>query len=216
MRPEYPHWINAASRWALTFAVILGVGVPIGLMAWVRTPMATGRLRAPEQPVPFDHRHHVSDDGIDCRYCHTTVEHSPLASVPSTDICMNCHNQIWNDSPLLQTVRESYYDDRPIRWQRVNRIPDFVYFNHSIHVNKGVGCEECHGRVDRMARVYQAQPLTMRWCLDCHRDPAKHLRPLNQVTAMGWEPSVDREVLGKELMKRYHVDPGTNCTTCHR
>ncbi len=213
MRPEYPKWINSAVRWAIVGAVIVVIGTPLALMAWVRSPFATGQFREPEQPIPFDHRHHVSDDGIDCRYCHTLVEKSPYAGVPSTNICMNCHNQIWNQSPLLQTVRESYYDRKPIVWERVNRLPDFVYFNHSIHVNKGVGCEECHGRVDRMARIAQAAPLTMKWCLDCHRSPAERLRPLDKITVMGWKGPVG---IGKVLQQRYQVRPGTDCTTCHR
>ena len=185
-------------------------------MAWVRTPFATGQYRPLEQPVPFDHRHHVRDDAIDCRYCHDLVERSPYAGVPPSERCMNCHAQIWNDSALLDPVRRSFFEDRPIAWRRVHRLPDFVFFDHAAHVSHGVGCEECHGRVDRMARVYQVAPLTMRWCLDCHRDPAPHLRPPELVTAMGWTPPGDARAIGEEIARRYAVRSLTSCTTCHR
>jgi hypothetical protein len=137
-------------------------------MVYVRTPWNTGTGDAIDQPVQFDHRHHVIDDEIDCIYCHTGAESSDYAGVPATDVCMGCHAQIWNESPLLETVRRSYFSGRAIPWNRVNDLPDFVYFNHAVHVQRGVGCVECHGRVDRMARVYETQSLSMGFCLDCH------------------------------------------------
>jgi hypothetical protein len=212
----FPRWSNAALRWGISLGTATVVGALALPMVWVRTPYATGQFRPLEQPIVFDHRHHVADDGIDCRYCHNLAERSPNAGVPPSKLCMNCHNQVWNESPLLEPVRRSYFEERPIAWQRVHRLPDFVFFDHSIHLAKGVGCEECHGRVDRMARVYQVAPLSMGWCLSCHRDPTGHLRPLDQVTKMGWQPNGSRDALGSQLVSQYGVRRLTNCTTCHR
>jgi len=207
---------NTAFRLVLV-ALLAGAGGTLGgLMVWARVPAGTGQLDPLIQPVQFDHRHHVLDDGIDCRYCHSTVDRAPSAGIPSTALCMNCHSQVWNKSPRLEPVRQSYFTGQPIPWIRVHRLPDFVYFDHSIHVNKGVGCETCHGRVDQMPAIEQVAPLTMSWCLDCHRDPAPNLRPLDQVTAMGWSPGPDPATQGPELMKRLDVHARTNCTTCHR
>jgi hypothetical protein len=157
--------------------------------------------------------------GIDCRYCHTSVEKAAFAGIPPTKTCMNCHSQIWAQSPYLEPVRESFRTDRSLEWTRVNDLPDFVYFDHSIHVNKGVGCETCHGRVDEMPLMYQAATLQMRWCLDCHRNPEKYLRPKEQVFTMGWQPPVDQAVLGARLKREYHIRDEfvlTSCSTCHR
>jgi len=212
----FPRWSDTLLRVALIGGLVgLFLGLVL-LMAWVRTPQITGQFAPLVQPIEFDHRHHVADDGIDCRYCHDLVERSPYAGVPPTERCMNCHNQIWNTSPLLEPVWASYLTDTPIPWVRVHQLPDFVFFNHSIHVNKGIGCESCHGRVDQMAGVYQVASLQMGWCLDCHRNPERHLRPLSEVTTMGWEPPVPQEVLGHELMEEYGVQRLTSCTTCHR
>ncbi len=216
MAALFSRWFDSLARAVFTIAAGVVVGVPAFLMIWVRTPQVDGRYDPVTQPVEFDHRHHVADDGIDCRYCHDLVERSPYAGVPPTSRCLNCHNQIWNSSPLLEPVWESYVTGRPIPWVRVHQLPGFVYFDHSIHVNKGVGCESCHGRVDRMARVYQVAPLTMGWCLDCHRDPAPHLRPLAAVTTMGWEPERPHEEIGAEIMRSLGVRKLTHCTACHR
>ena len=207
---------NTKTRIALIALFVIIVGVPTLLMLWMRTPYITGAMNPITQPVNFDHRHHAVDDGINCVYCHSTVERSPYAGVPATEVCMGCHNQIWANSPQLEPVRRSYLENRPIPWQRVNRVPDFVYFDHSIHVNKGVGCETCHGRVDQMARVYQAEPLTMGWCLNCHRHPEAYLRPVDEVTTMGWRPDRPQSELRRELRKLYNVQSLTYCTTCHR
>ena len=145
-----------------------------------------------EQPIQFSHAHHVGGVGIDCRYCHTSVEESAFANIPPTKTCMNCHSQIWTDAPILEPVRASFRDNTRLQWTRVNDLPDFVYFNHSIHVRKGVGCATCHGRVDQMPLMYQDAPLTMTWCLDCHRNPAKYVRPRDQVYNMAWERPVGR------------------------
>jgi hypothetical protein len=216
MAALFPRWFDSFARVVLAIAAVAALGIPAFLMVWVRTPQAVGANDPITQPVEFDHRHHVVDDGIDCRYCHDLVDRSPYAGVPPTERCLNCHNQIWNSSPLLEPVWRSYFTDRPIPWVRVHRLADFVYFHHAIHVNKGVGCETCHGRVDRMARVQQVAPLTMGWCLDCHRNPAPHLRPPEAVTTMGWQPDRPRDELEPMLMRRLGVRSLTHCTTCHR
>jgi hypothetical protein len=216
MSATFPPWSTAALRWALGLVVALVLSIPVGLMVWVRTPYVTSQLVPIEQPVPFDHRHHVLDDGIDCRYCHDTVDRSATAGLPATEVCMGCHSQIWNESPLLEPVRRSFFEGRPIAWQRVHRLPDFVFFNHAVHVANGIGCESCHGRVDRMPRILQVAPLTMSWCLDCHREPTAHLRPPDAITAMGWSPGADEEELRTVLAGIYRAAPGTDCSSCHR
>lgn len=216
MPPLFPPWVDHAVRAALVALAVIVLGGPIFLMAWVRTPYITGRGIPFDQPVPFDHRHHVRDDGIDCRYCHTWVTRSATAGIPATEVCLNCHSQIWNNSPLLEPVWRSFTTDRPIRWVRVTRLPDFVYFNHSAHTTNGIGCETCHGRIDLMARVYQAAPLTMGWCLDCHRAPERYIRPRAELTTMGWQPPEPQAQLGASLMREYAVRSLTNCSTCHR
>ena len=189
-----------------------------GLMAYVRSPLVTNQFHPVEQPIEFDHRHHAGDEQIDCRYCHWTVENSPSAGIPSTTVCVSCHAQVWNKSPYLNEVRKAFFTDQPIPWVRVHNLPDFVYFNHSIHVNKGVGCVTCHGRVDEMGAVYQQAPLTMSWCLDCHRNPGPNLRPAEAITSMTWKPpeGVDPVEYGKTLAAQYDVHSRTSCTTCHR
>lgn len=207
---------NTIFRVVLFVLLVGSTGGILGFMVWARTPYGTRQFDPVAQPVQFDHRHHVVDDGIDCRYCHTTVDRGPSAGIPPTELCLNCHAQVWNKSPLLDRVRESYFTRKPIPWVRVHRVPDFVYFNHAIHVNKGIGCASCHGRVDQMAAIEQVAPLTMGWCLDCHRNPEPHLRPPDQITSTTWRPSDAPPGLGKELMKRYDVHTRTSCTTCHR
>jgi hypothetical protein len=215
MAAVFPPWSNDALRNAVVLAAIVALGAPCGLVALVRTPYVTGARDPIEQPVMFDHRHHLRDDGIDCRYCHSTVETSTFAGMPPTERCMGCHGQIWADSPLLGAVRGSFFAERPIVWARVNRLPDFVKFDHSSHVQKGVGCVECHGRVDEMAEVHQVAPLTMGWCIGCHRAPEEHLRPLDRITDMTWTPERPRAELGRSLAKALDVRPSTDCTVCH-
>jgi Cytochrome c7 and related cytochrome c len=171
------------------------------------------------QPVPFSHKHHVGDDGIDCRYCHTSVEKSSFAGLPGTDTCMTCHSQIWKDAPTLAPVRASFESKRPIRWNRVNDLPDYVYFNHSIHVSKGIGCSTCHGPVDQMPLTRKTETLYMRWCLGCHRDPSKYVRTPGKIFDMKWQAPPDRHGEGKRLIAYYHIDMSghlENCSTCHR
>jgi hypothetical protein len=207
---------NTAFRVALfTLALLFGGGLIAGPMIYVRTPFFTQQQDPVDQPVQFDHRHHVGDEGIDCRYCHFTVEKGPFAGIPPTSLCLNCHSQIWNKSPKLAPVRESFFADRPIVWNKVNKLPHFVYFNHSIHVAKGVGCVTCHGRIDQMAAVEKFAPLTMGWCLDCHRNPAPNRRPVSEVTNMKWTPPRDVRLLAAQLGGR-PVNPPTDCSGCHR
>jgi Cytochrome c7 and related cytochrome c len=207
---------NAVFKLVLVLLVGGGAGTVGALMLYARIPYGTGQQEQVAQPVQFDHRHHVVDDLIDCRYCHATVDRAPSAGIPPTELCLNCHSQVWNKSPLLDLVRASWFSGEPIVWTRVHRLPGFVYFNHAVHVNKGIGCVECHGRVDQMAAIEQVAPLTMGWCLDCHRDPNPRLRPLEEITNMTWEPPADRAALGRELAKKYDVKPRTSCYTCHR
>lgn len=209
----------ASSANAIYWCVIAGLGlsilsVPALMIAWARTPYSTGEQVPPQQPVKFDHRHHVRDDGIGCEFCHGGAMTTASAGVPATAVCMGCHSQIWTQSPEVSPVRHSYFADEPIRWIRVNRLPDFVFFDHSAHVTHGVGCVTCHGRVDLMSEVAPATPLTMRWCLDCHREPEKHLRPLDKITDMEWE--ADRPNLGREIRDELGVRSVMNCTGCHR
>jgi hypothetical protein len=172
-----------------------------------------------EQPVQFSHAHHVGGMGIDCRYCHTSVEDAAFANIPPTKTCMNCHSQIWTNAPILEPVRASFRDNTPLNWTRVHDLPDFVYFNHSIHVKQGVGCATCHGPVDTMPLVYQQAPLTMSWCLDCHRNPDQYVRPRDQVFNMAWQRPADDPDMGARLVREYNiasVEQLTSCSTCHR
>ena len=209
------------------------------LFAVVRSPDITNQNVTIEQTVPFSHQHHVGDIGIDCRYCHQSVETSAIAGVPPTQVCMNCHRELWNQSEMLAPVRESWETGQPLVWNRVHDLPDYVYFNHSIHIHKGIGSHECHGEVDHMRLTRQAEPLTMHWCLDCHRNPEAHVRPRSLVftpkpledladttefqeavaTLLAQDARDDSgvvELLRQRLATDYHLDERTDCYTCHR
>jgi hypothetical protein len=202
----------------LSLAAIVGlVGGLIGLaMLLGRSSYVTRANEYVEQPVQFSHLHHVLDDGIDCRYCHTSVETSSFAGIPPTKTCMNCHSQIWQSAPILEPVRASFREDKPMTWVRVHDLPDFVYFNHSIHVKKGMGCETCHGRIDQMPLTKQQNSLQMEWCTNCHRNPQDYVRPREEVFTMGYRPREDQATLGPKLVKEYNIRPSTDCSTCHR
>lgn len=168
------------------------------------------------QPVPFSHEHHVAQLGIDCRYCHTSVEKSAFAGMPSTQTCMSCHSQIWTNAAMLAPVRESYETGQSIAWTRVNALPEFVYFNHSIHIAKGIGCTTCHGQIGKMALTWRATTLQMTWCLDCHRHPEEYVRPKNEVFNVDYAPPPNQLELGRELVRKYKIVSLTSCETCHR
>jgi len=192
----------------------------VAVLGWVgatldRSAYSTGKGVILAQPVPFSHDHHIVALGLDCRYCHTTVETEAFAGIPPTSTCMNCHKMIWNESDMLAPVRDSLETNEPIRWTRVNDLPDFVYFDHSIHVAKGVGCATCHGRVDQMPLMLRAQTLQMEWCLECHRNPERFVGPREEVFNMAWQAE-NQDELGPELVAEYHIDPKINCSTCHR
>jgi hypothetical protein len=215
----FPKWANY-----LLPAIVIGV---IGGMFYVPTvvdlgasPLTLAVGYSPVQPVPYSHALHAGTLGIDCRYCHTTVEKAAFAALPPTETCMNCHTNIRNQSNLLLPIRQSWATGKPVEWVRVHQLPDYVYFNHSAHVSHGVGCVECHGRIDRMDQVYQAKPLSMGWCLECHRDPGPHLRPPDvSPTDMNWVNPGDPVELGRELIAVYGIHDKaymTSCSTCHR
>ena len=211
--PKANLWTNAA----LLSVVVLLLGALLSI--WVVPVMGfnTQDRYTPEQPVPFSHKHHVGGLGLDCRYCHTTVETSQNAGMPPTETCMTCHSQIWTNAGILAPVRQSFAENRPLRWTEVYRLPDYVYFDHSIHIAKGVGCTECHGPIGDMALTWKATTLYMSWCLSCHRDPAPHLRPLDQVFNPFWKRTPETPS-GKQLMAAYHIHPETleDCSVCHR
>jgi hypothetical protein len=213
MKTVFPDWSDAAFRVALGFVALVALLVVVGPMVYVRTPYHQRREFPLDQPLQFDHRHHVRDAGIDCLYCHSAAQRGPYAGIPSAELCMGCHNQVWPKSIELELLRRSYFLNEPLPWQRVHELPDYVYFDHSIHVNKGVGCVSCHGRVDFMALDYQVAPLSMGWCLSCHRSPEENLRPLDQITNMEWRA---RPGETQELAQLYGTRSLTNCTSCHR
>ena len=210
-----PQWID----WARPLAGVLLVVVPlylVGVAYYGGSPQTLAVGYQPEQPVPYSHAQHVGQLGIDCRYCHTTVETAAMAALPATSFCMNCHERIATDTANLLPVRESATSGSPIPWVRVHDLPDYVYFNHSAHVTRGVGCVSCHGRIDRMTKVSQVERLSMGWCLECHRHPEPHLRPRQLVTVMDWTPTEDPTVLGARLRTENNINPPTDCSTCHR
>jgi hypothetical protein len=204
-----------------SIAVVGLLVVVLGGVLWtvMMSPYYTNVNITREQPVPFSHKHHAGELGIDCRYCHTSVEKSSFAGLPPTQTCMTCHSQIWTNSSMLEPVRASYRTDKSISWTRVYALPDYVYFNHSIHVAKGVGCTSCHGEIAKMPLTYKANTLYMGWCLDCHRQPEKYLRPKSEVFNPNYVPPANQLELGAQLVKDYKIIPlqeRQSCSTCHR
>src|SRR3954468_21622163 len=223
---------NGLARMSLVILGLVVTSLALTLNELQRSPYVTKQGERLEQPVPFSHQHHVGGEGLDCRYCHTSVENSSFAGIPPTKTCMNCHSQIWTNAPLLEPVRASFRDNKSLVWTRVHDLPDFVYFSHEIHVNKGIGCKSCHGPVDEMPLMYQAGSLQMEWCLDCHRDTAKNLRPKEEVFSMTYKPPSrgnkvafagkffeDQDELGQAIQQQYHIRSKQelmSCETCHR
>lgn len=206
---------NTLARVSL-FGAVFFIAASLWIVAELnRSAWATREGVIRKQPIPFSHDHHVAAMGIECLYCHTSVEDSAFAGIPPTATCMNCHRLIWNESPMLEPVRESFRTGNPIEWVRVNDLPDFVYFNHSIHIAKGVGCVTCHGRVDRMPLMKQASSLQMEWCLDCHRSPEDYVRPRSEIYNMEWVAE-DQVALGAQLVAEYEIESRLSCSACHR
>ncbi len=235
--------MNTIARASIIGGVLLVAVLAVGWYFFVKSSAMTQVNIAREQPVPFSHRHHVQELGIDCRYCHTSVEDEAFAGIPPTHTCMTCHSQIHSDADMLEPVRSSYRTGEPLQWTRVHDLSDFVYFDHSIHVNKGVGCETCHGRVDQMPLMWKSETMLMEWCLQCHRNPEKYIRPQEEVFTFGWDPSapgeaassseeaasaesvaeqdlvaVHQQILGAELVQEYNIETGRldDCSICHR
>jgi hypothetical protein len=222
LRPGRRQLFHPSTNTIARVSIFGGIFI-VAFLWWVGATLANSSYTsqadvALAQPVQFSHEHHVGGLGIGCQYCHNAVEDSSSAGMPPTHTCMTCHSQIWSDSPMLEPVRESYRTGEPIRWNRVYDLPDFVYFNHSIHVQKGVGCTTCHGQVNEMPLMRKAQPLSMGWCLSCHREPEREIRPRDEVFNMNWTPPPDQIEQGRRLLEEYHVDTTklTNCSICHR
>jgi hypothetical protein len=211
-----------ASSNSLAKVSIVAAALTVCAIVWAAYRLNAGSFTtgvevAVDQPVPFSHKHHVADDGIDCRYCHTSVETSAFAGLPPTDTCMSCHSQLWTNAEMLEPVRASLRTGQSIEWTRVHDLPDFVYFNHSIHVNKGIGCSTCHGRVDRMPLMYKVNTLYMQWCVNCHRHPEQQVRPREEVFNIAYEtPAPNQDEIGPKLVALYKIQSLTDCVTCHR
>jgi hypothetical protein len=188
----------------------------VGAFAYFSHPQVLDTGYSPKQPVPYSHKLHAGSLGMDCYYCHATVYKSSYAAIPTTETCMNCHSRVKTQSPLLSVVRDSWATGNSIEWVKVHKLPDYVYFNHQAHLAAGVSCVSCHGRIDQMIEVKQVQPLSMAWCLDCHRNPAPNLRPAELVTKLGWKPDRDPIEIGNEIIAAKHINPPQNCSGCHR
>jgi hypothetical protein len=217
MSDIFPKWTNRLPRNLVVAALLTSAGVLAGVTYYF-TPKYTRVGYEPVQPVAFPHSVHVNQLGLDCRYCHNTVEKSWYSNIPATATCMNCHVQVLKDDARLALVRQSAASGEPIPWVQIHKLPDYVYFNHSVHVNRGVSCVECHGRIDLMDEVYEAKPLSMSFCLDCHRDPAAHVRPLDKITDLSWEPGSPEKQLemGGKFVQEWDLQSLQNCSTCHR
>ena len=216
MAQIFPRGANSLAKVSIVAAVV-GAGLLLAAAYTMdRGSFITNVGVAPDQPVPFSYKHHVLDDGIDCRYCHTSVEQSSFAGLPPTETCMSCHSQVWSNAAILEPVRASYRSGESLSWTRVHDLPDFVYFNHSIHINKGIGCATCHGRIDLMPLTYKVNTLYMNWCVNCHRNPEQYVRPRDQVFNMAYEPPPDQLELGRKLVAEYKIQKLTDCWTCHR
>ncbi len=207
---------NSVVRISIVCVLLLVVGAVAVGYTIDRGPWITFVGVTRNQPIPFSHKHHVGDDGIDCRYCHTSVEVSSYAGLPATEICMSCHSQIWVGASVLEPLRASWNSGQSIQWTRVYDLPDYVYFNHSIHIAKGIGCSTCHGRLDHMPLTLRVNTLYMDWCVNCHRHPEKYVRPRDEVFSMAYVSPPDQVALGNRLVHEYNIHSLTDCVTCHR
>ena len=210
----FPKWVNRLPLFLAVGAALILSFVVFVFWYWM-SPKNLEVGYAPKQPIPYSHKLHVSELGLDCRYCHTQVENSSVANIPNTQTCMNCHTAIKVDSPHIMKLKESYVNNKPIEWVKVHKLPDYVYFDHSRHVTAGISCYSCHGRVDQMEVVHQVKPLSMSWCLECHRAPENHLRPREFVTKLDWKAENQTEI-GTQIKEAHKIRPGEDCSTCHR
>ena len=215
MAQIFPEWTNKIQTYAALGAVLLIAGM-IGFFWYYGSPQYTDVGYQPVQPVAYSHKLHAGDLGLDCRYCHNLVERSPHANVPPTQTCMNCHVLILPESEKLVPVRESWASRTPLEWIRIHKLPDYAYFNHSAHLSAGVGCSSCHGNIAEMVEVRQAEPLSMGWCLDCHRNPGPYLRPHGEITNMTWEPPADQADFAAKVIMEKKINPPVDCSGCHR
>lgn len=216
MSDVFPKWTNRLPLYVVTGAVLFGGGLVAGFWYWF-TPKYTRVGYQPIQPVAFSHATHAGQLGMDCRYCHNGVERSWYSNIPAAATCMNCHNQVLKDDPRLALVRESAQSGKPIPWVQVHKLPDYVYFNHAVHVNRGVSCVSCHGQIQTMEEVQHAQPLSMTFCLDCHRNPGPNLRPLDKVTDLAWDPHKHLpKDWAQKAVRDWKINASQNCSACHR
>lgn len=215
MAQIFPKWSNYVPGAVLVAVILMGAALT-GFIWYYGSPEYTDVGYRPKQPVAYSHKLHAGDLGIDCRYCHTTVEFSSSANIPPTQTCMNCHTLIKPDSEKLMKIMESWTTGKPMEWVRVHMLPDYAYFDHSVHMTVGIGCYSCHGNVAEMEEVVQVEPLSMSWCLDCHRNPDEHLRPLSEITNMFWRPSTDQLEFAARVIKEKHISPPVDCSGCHR
>ncbi len=215
MSQIFPQWTNKLPAVLLAAVLVLGAG-GVGFLWYYGSPKYTDVGYRPTQPVPFSHKLHAGDLGMDCRYCHSNIERSAIANVPATQTCMNCHTLVLPQSEKLLAVRESWATGKPIEWVNVHLLPQYAYFNHSLHLNAGIGCISCHGNIAEMEKVQQMQPLSMSWCLDCHRNPDPHLRPVDQVTNMNYAPPADQAAFAERVKEEKKLNPTQDCSGCHR
>lgn len=215
MAQIFPEWTNRLPLYTVAALFVVVVGI-VGLIWYYFSPWYTDVGYQPVQPVPFSHKVHADDLGLDCRYCHNLVEVSPHANIPPTQTCMNCHKLIKTDSEKLTMIRRSWETKTPMRWVRVHKLPDYAYFNHSAHLRAGIGCASCHGNVAEFEVVRQKKPLSMSWCLDCHKNPDMHIRPISEITNMEWEPPDNQLEFAKLAKAERNIDPTVDCSGCHR
>ena len=215
MAQLFPRWTNKAPLYVL-IAVTCLVFLTIFIIWYYGSPKYTDAGYQPQQPIPYSHKLHVGDLGMDCRYCHSQIEFTAMANIPSTQTCMNCHSIILKDSDKLMPLKESRLTNKPIQWIKIHKLPDYAYFDHSAHLSAGIGCSSCHGQIDKMEVVHQVQPLSMSWCLECHRNPENHIRPVSEITNMNWKPLENQKEFALGVIDEKKLNPPVECSGCHR